>query len=60
MKKLSKECEFSNLQNSLIRDVIVTGITDNPLRQCLIREPDLTLDSALKLGHACEGTKNNR
>ena len=37
--------------------MIVSSITDNPLRQCLIREPDLTLDSALKLGHACEGTK---
>ena len=37
--------------------MIVSGITDNPLRQCLIREPDLTLDSALKLEHVCEGTK---
>ena len=48
--KLNNECEFSNLQNLLIRDMIVTGKTDNHLRQSLLREPDLTLDSALKLG----------
>ena len=40
--KLSNECEFSNLQNSLIRDMIVFGITDNHLTQRLLREPDLT------------------
>ena len=41
LKKLSKECNFSDLQNSLIRDMIVIGITDNHLRQRLLREPDL-------------------
>ena len=59
LKKLSKECEFSDLQNSLIRDMIVIGITDNHLRQRLLREPDLTLDSAIKLGYAYEETKNH-
>ena len=57
LKKLSKKCEFSDLQNSLIRDMIVIGITDNHLRQRLLREPDLT--SALKLGHAYEETKKH-
>ena len=37
--------------------MIVTGITDNHLRQRLLREPNLTLDSALKLGHAYKETK---
>ena len=32
LKKLNKECEFLNLQNSLIRDMIVIGITDSHLR----------------------------
>ena len=40
--------------------MIVTGIIDNDLRTRLLREPDLTLDSALKLGHAYEETKNTR
>ena len=39
--------------------MIVIGITDNHLRQRLLREPDLTLDSALKLGHAYEETKKH-
>ena len=59
LKKLSKGCEFLDLQNSLMRDMIVIGITDNHLRQRLLREPDLTLNSALKLGHACEETKKH-
>ena len=39
--------------------MIVIGITDNHLRQRLLREPDLTLDSALKFGHAYEETKKH-
>ena len=35
------------------------GITDNQLRQSLLRTPDLTLDSALKLVHAYEKTKKH-
>ena len=60
LKKLSKECEFSHLQNSLIRDMIVIGITENHLRQHLLRKPDLTLESALKLGHATRKLKKRR
>ena len=39
--------------------MIEIGITDNHLRQRLLREPDLTLESALKLGHAYEKTKKH-
>ena len=39
--------------------MIIIGITDNHLRQRLLREPDLTLDSALNLGHAYEETKKH-
>ena len=35
------------------------GITDNHLRQRLLQEHDLTLDPALKLGHAYEKTKKH-
>ena len=38
--------------------MIAIGITDNHLRQRL-RELDLTLDSALKLEHAYQGTKKH-
>ena len=59
LKKLRKECEFSNSQNPRIRDMIVFGITDNYLTQRLLQEPDLILDYALKLGHAYEETKKH-
>ena len=59
LKKLSKECEFSNLQNSLMGDMIVIGITENHLTQRLLQKPDLTLHSALRLGYACEKTKKH-
>ena len=39
--------------------MIVIGITDIHLRQPLLRETDFTLNSALKLGHACEKTKKH-
>ena len=38
--------------------MIVIDITDNHLQR-LLREPDLTLDSALKLGHVYEETKKH-
>lgn len=56
LRRLSKECKFSNLQNSLIREMIVIEITDNYSRQRLLLESDLTLGSAVKLGHVCEET----
>ena len=59
LKKLGREFEFSDLQSLLIRDMIIIGITDNHLRQHLLREHDSTLDYPLKLGHAYEETKKH-
>ena len=54
LKKLSSECEFDNLQNSLIKDMIVCGTKDNSLRERLLPECDLTLSKAISAGHAAE------
>ena len=59
LKKLSQECEFGELCNSLIRDVIIMGLLDNKLRERLLREPDLTLENAIKHGQAAEETKQH-
>ena len=56
LKKLSSECEFDNLQDSLIKDMIVCGTKDNSLRERLLRECDLTLSKAISAGHAAEET----
>ena len=55
-KKLSSECEFDNLQDSLIKDMVVCGTKDNLLHERLLWECDLTLSKAISAGHAAEET----
>ena len=50
--------EFQDLKNSLIRDCIVFGVTDNHVRERLLRVSDLTLDKALEIARAAEATQN--
>ena len=59
LKKLSAECEFENLRDSLIKDMIVCGTNDNAFRERLLRESDLTLSRAISAGHAAEETRKN-
>ena len=59
LKKRSSECEFGDLTPSLTKDMIVCGITDNPLRERLLRDADLTLEKAIAAGHAAEETKRH-
>ena len=56
LMKLSFECELGTLSDSLIRDMIIVGITDNHLREHLLHEADLTLERFIQLGHAAEQT----
>ena len=42
-------CEFQDLKNSLIRDHIVFGVTDQHMRERLLRVLDLMLDKALEI-----------
>ncbi len=59
LKKRSADCEFEQLRDSLVRDITICGINDNRLRERLLREPDLTLQKAIQLGHAAEETKRH-
>ena len=59
LKKLSIDCEFDNLKSSLIRDIIVVGVLDDRLRERMLRESDLTLEKAIKLGQSAEQTKRH-
>ena len=54
LKKLSSECEFETLHDSLIKDMIVCGKNDNSLRERLLRQSELTLPKAISAGHAAE------
>ena len=56
LKKLSSECEFENLLDSLIKAMIVCGTNDNSLREHLLRKSELTLPKVISAGHAAEET----
>ena len=60
LKKLSSECEFKTLHDSLIiKDMIVCGTNDNSLRERLLRESELTLSKPIYVGHAAEESRNH-
>ena len=59
LKKLSSDCEFNDLKDSLIRDTIIIGVSDDRLRERMLREPDLDLSKALLLGNSAEQTRNH-
>ena len=42
LRKLSTDCEFGELRDSLIRDIIVIGIVDKRVQERLLRESKLT------------------
>ncbi|XP_059052349.1 uncharacterized protein K02A2.6-like [Achroia grisella] len=54
LKLLSQRCEFEQLEDSLLRDRIVCGIIDIPVRDRLLRTDDLTLEKAIKICQANE------
>lgn len=59
LKRLSSDCEFGELKDSLIRDTIIIGIRDERLKERMLREPDLDLSKALLLGNSAEQTRNH-
>ena len=52
LKRLSSDCEFGELKN-----IVVIGVTDDSLRERMLREPNLTLERATALGQSAEQTK---
>ena len=57
LRTLSAECAFENLRDSLIKDMIICGVSDRALRERMLREPTLDLKKAIELGLAAEQTK---
>ena len=41
-------CEFRDLKGSLIRNQVVFGINDNSVRERLLRDSDITLQTAIE------------
>jgi RNase H-like domain found in reverse transcriptase/Reverse transcriptase (RNA-dependent DNA polymerase) len=56
LRRLAKTCNYSLLEDSLIRDRIVIGIQDGAARKRLLQEPNLTLKKCIDICHAAEIT----
>lgn len=54
LKTKAKQCGFGNLGSSMIKDQIVMGVEDASLLERLLRDADLTLDTAEKACLAAE------
>lgn len=57
LRVLSQQCEFGELQESLLRDKIVCGIVNNTVRDRLLRTDDLTLNKTIQMCQAAEMSK---
>ncbi|PIK45343.1 hypothetical protein BSL78_17808 [Apostichopus japonicus] len=57
LRNKSATCEFGDLNDSLIRDRIVCGIRSDSLRERMLREPDIKLDTAINMCRAAEVSK---
>ena len=57
LRLLMKTCEFAttlDIEDSLLRDKLVTGCTSHQLRERLLREMNIPLSNALSIAHASE------
>ena len=54
--RIAENCEFGNLEQSLVKDQIVVGVRDPALRKCLLYEMKLTLQKCLEMAHSFEAT----
>ena len=58
VRRLSEECEFGNqVQNPLIKDIIIIGIRDKKLQEALLKDGDIDLNKVIKQGRAREAAK---
>ncbi|KAK8768590.1 hypothetical protein V5799_014944 [Amblyomma americanum] len=59
LKKLSANCEYGTFLPDMLRDRLVCGINDASMQRRLLEEPNLTLESAVKLLIAMETAKRD-
>ncbi|XP_046142800.1 uncharacterized protein K02A2.6-like [Osmia bicornis bicornis] len=57
LRKLAKNCDFEQQEESLIRDRIVIAVNDEGLQQRLLRDPNLTVEKVIESCRAAEMSK---
>ena len=58
LRNKASTCYFGDLCDSLIKDRLICGVTDEALRERLLRDADLTLAKAIDICRASEVSKN--
>lgn len=59
LKKLSLDCAFGDMKDSLVRDRIISGINDTLLKNRLLREENLTLEKCTQICRIAELASEN-
>lgn len=59
LRKLSLDCSFGTLKDSLIRDQILSGINNDQVRERLLREENLDLEKSVKICKTAEMANQN-
>ena len=59
LRLLAESCEFGSLKDSLIRDMVIFGCNDERLKESMLREPDLSLQRAIKMCRLTERAKDH-
>ena len=57
LKELIRSCSYGELSDSLLRDRIVIGISDNTVRKSLLQKRKLTINDAVDMCKAAEAAK---
>lgn len=57
LNQKSKDCEFGSTESDMIRDKIVFSISDQRLKERLLRETNLTLEKTVDICRAAEAAK---
>lgn len=55
LRVLVKTCNFGQLRDSLIRDRVVCGLNSTSMRERLLRETNMSLDTCIQLCRALAG-----
>ena len=58
LMKLSENCGFGTLHESLVRDRLILGVMDDRIWEKLLREHDLDLDKAIEMIKASQVTQS--
>ena len=54
LRKLAKNCNYGELNDSIIRDMVIMGVKDRATQECLLRENDPSLNRCVDIVRAAE------